>query len=124
MLPRVTDRPLDDHLRDDLFTPLGMGDTGYGTPASAAHRLPAAYRHDEAGLVEVEPAGGGFWDGMGWGYGLGVQTTGDRAGRVGWSGGLGTDYFVDPDGTIGILLTQVEMGPALMPLLRELQELV
>ena len=47
---------------------------------------------------------------MGWGFGVGVQTEGPLRGRYGWSGGQGTDFFVDPDGTVGILLTQVELG--------------
>lgn len=50
---------------------------------------------------------------MGWGYGVAVQTSGDRAGSYGWSGGLGTDVFVNPDGSCGVLLTQVEMGRTL-----------
>jgi CubicO group peptidase (beta-lactamase class C family) len=48
----------------------------------------------------------GFWDGMGWGFGVGVQTEGPLQGRYGWSGGQGTHFFVDQDGTLGILLTQ------------------
>jgi len=65
----------------------------------------------------------GFWDGMGWGFGVCVRTGGDHPGRYGWSGGLGTDFFVDPDGTIGVLLTQVEMGAELFPLIAEFSEL-
>ena len=65
----------------------------------------------------------GFWDGTGWGFGVSVQTEGPNRGRYGWSGGLGTDFFVDPDGTIGILLTQVEMGERMFPLLGEFQAL-
>lgn len=65
----------------------------------------------------------GFWDGMGWGFGVAVTTAGEHRGRYGWSGGLGTDFFVDPDGTVGILLTQVEMGEHTMQLLGEFQEL-
>ena len=34
----------------------------------------------------------GFWDSMGWGFGLGVQLHGPFAGRFGWSGGQGTDF--------------------------------
>ncbi|QKJ18076.1 serine hydrolase domain-containing protein [Microbacterium hominis] len=185
LLSRLTARPLGDHLQEDLFAPLGMVDTGFGTPDAAARRLPAAYRHDGGRLVEIEPAGGGFdagpppfdvshgelvstvadyhrflralrdgelvtpeqgralasdqvpshaktadsffpgfWEGMGWGYGVGVQTSGPRAGRYGWSGGLGTDFFVDADGTVAILLTQVEMGEAMMPLLTAFQDVV
>ena len=66
----------------------------------------------------------GFWDQMGWGFGVGVQTGGDHAGRFGWSGGLGTDFFVDPDGTIGILLAQVDLDEQVMALFNEFQQLV
>ena len=65
----------------------------------------------------------GFWDGAGWGFGVGVDTEGGRAGRYGWSGGLGTNFFVDPDGTVGVLLTQVEMGERMQILLDEFQAL-
>jgi CubicO group peptidase (beta-lactamase class C family) len=65
----------------------------------------------------------GFWDGTGWGFGVGVDTEGGRAGRYGWSGGLGTNFFVDPDGTVGVLLTQVEMGERMQILLAEFQAL-
>ena len=65
----------------------------------------------------------GFWDGTGWGFGVGVDTQGGRAGRYGWSGGLGTNFFVDPDGTVGVLLTQVEMGERMQILLDEFQAL-
>jgi CubicO group peptidase (beta-lactamase class C family) len=65
----------------------------------------------------------GFWDGMGWGFGVGVQTEGPHRGRFGWAGGQGTDFFIDPDGTVGILLTQVEMGEAMWPLIEQFQSL-
>jgi CubicO group peptidase (beta-lactamase class C family) len=65
----------------------------------------------------------GFWEEMGWGFGVGVKTQGPQRGRYGWSGGQGTDFFVDPDGTIGILLTQVELGERMWPVLGEFQEL-
>jgi len=65
----------------------------------------------------------GFWDGLGWGFGVAVRTGGAHAGRYGWSGGQGTDFFVDPDGTVGVLLTQVEMDAHLWPLIGEFQEL-
>jgi CubicO group peptidase (beta-lactamase class C family) len=178
MLARLTGRPLGDHLEDDLFGPLGMTNTAQWVPEGKLDRLPAAYRHTDDGLVELEPAGGGrhagpppfdvshrdlvstvrdfhrflraldggglpdgrplisaehlrhmtsdqvsdehktdedlfpgFWNGMGWGFGVGVQTAGPRRGRYGWSGGAGTDFFLDPGGTIGILFTQVGLGP-------------
>ena len=65
----------------------------------------------------------GFWDGMGWGFGVAVQIEGPRRGRIGWSGGLGTDFFADPDGTAGVLLTQVEMGKDIWPLIDQFQSL-
>ena len=65
----------------------------------------------------------GFWEGTGWGFGVGVKTAGPQRGRYGWSGGQGTDFFVDRDGTIGILLTQVEMGERIWPLVEEFQAL-
>ena len=63
----------------------------------------------------------GFWDDLGWGFGVAVHLSGRHQGRYGWSGGLGTDFFVDPDGTVGVLLTQVEMGSRLRPLVADFQ---
>lgn len=63
----------------------------------------------------------GFWEGTGWGLGVSVTTEGPYRGRFGWSGGFGTDYYVDPDGTICIVMTQVEMDEQILGLLGELQ---
>jgi CubicO group peptidase (beta-lactamase class C family) len=190
LIARVTGRPLGEHLAEDVLGPLGMTDTALWVPAGSLDRLPAAYRHGDEGLVETEPAGGGFyagpppfdvshgelvstaadyhrfarmladggrvsgkpmisaghleqmtsdqvpaaaktagsffpgfWDGTGWGFGVAVKTAGPQRGRFGWSGGQGTDFFVDPDGTIGILLTQVELGAELWPLIEQFQSL-
>jgi CubicO group peptidase (beta-lactamase class C family) len=191
LIARVAGRPLQDHLAGDLLGPLGLRDTGLWVSAGSVARLPASYRHTDAGLVELEPAAGGFyagpppfdvshgelvstirdytlfarmladggrfegrqivsqehlrlmtsdqvpaiaktpdsfffpgfWDGTGWGFGVGVDTEGKRAGRYGWSGGLGTNFFVDPDGTVGVLLTQVEMGQRMGILIDEFQAL-
>jgi CubicO group peptidase (beta-lactamase class C family) len=195
LISRVAGRPTGDHLRDDLLGPLGMVDTASWAPAEKIHRLPAAYRHTDIGLIELEPAGGGFyagkppfdvshgelvstaadyfgflrmlvhggvaqtgaargerilppelaaamirdqtpaiaktadsffapefWDEMGWGYGVGMETTGPHAGRYTWSGGQGTNFYVDPDGMVGILLTQVELGDPVIGLISEFQE--
>lgn len=65
----------------------------------------------------------GFWDGTGWGFGVGIETEGPRRGRYSWSGGQGTNFYVDPDGTIGILLTQVEMGEQMGGMVTEFQAL-
>jgi CubicO group peptidase (beta-lactamase class C family) len=190
LISRVTGRPLGEHLADDVFGPLGMTDTALWVPEGKLDRLPAAYRHDDDGLAEIEPAGGGFyarppsfdvshgelvstaedyhrfarmladggraggkpvispdhlrqmtsdqvpaacktadsffpgfWDGTGWGFGVAVKTEGPQRGRIGWSGGLGTNFFVDTDGTVGILLTQVEMGEEISSLIGQFQSL-
>lgn len=79
-------------------------------------QVPAAIKRDDSFYP-------GFWEGLGWGYGVSVVTEGPHAGRVGWSGGQGTDLFVDPDGTIGLLLTQVELDEPVMGLFGGVQEL-
>lgn len=64
----------------------------------------------------------GFWDTSGWGYGVAVETTGEHAGRWTWSGGQGTTFLVDPDGTIVIVLTQVELGEATFAVITDAHE--
>ena len=191
LLARLTGMSLEDHLAEDLFGPLGMTDTSLWVPQDKLGRLPAAYRYGDGGLVETEPAGGGFyagpppfdvshgelvstaqdlvrfaqmlaargrlsdgppvinedhlremtsdqvpaasktedsffpgfWTANGWGFGVGIQTHGPHQGRYGWSGGQGTNFFVDPDGTVGILLTQVEIGQEVSLLINDFQEL-
>lgn len=190
LISRITGRSTNDHLRDDLLDPLGMTDTSFWVPAEKTARLPPAYRLADTGLIETEPAGGGFysgpppfdvshaevvstahdyyrflrmladggtvegrrllsadhvramttdqvpeefktrdsflpgfWDRMGWGFGVCVQLGGPHAGRYGWSGGQGTDFLVDPDGRIGILLTQVELCDPIWGLFLEFQEI-
>ena len=190
LIARLTGRPLEDHLAEDLFDPLGMTDTALRVPDEKLDRLPAAYRPADGGLVESEAAGAGFyagpppfdlshgelvstardyyrflrllvdggriagqpvisrdhveqmtsdqvpaqnkaadsffpgfWDGGGWGFGVGIQTEGPRRGRYGWAGGQGTDFFVDPDGTVGILLTQVELGEHMSGMVDEFEAL-
>jgi CubicO group peptidase (beta-lactamase class C family) len=183
LLARLTGQRIE-HVVVDELRDFGLWDTHFYVRGGQHHRLPAAYRHGPDGLVETEPAGGGFyarppafdighgelvstaadfhrfarllasgeltslyhlrllstdqvparcktensffpgfWDGLGWGFGVAVRTGGAHAGRYGWSGGLGTDFFVDPDGTVGVLLTQVEMGPEVFPLIGEFAEL-
>ena len=61
-----------------------------------------------------------FLEGAGWGFGGAVATDG----RYGWIGGTGTTAHVVPStGTIGILLTQVQMtGPTPTQFMREFWE--
>jgi CubicO group peptidase (beta-lactamase class C family) len=58
-----------------------------------------------------------FLEGAGWGFGGAVSA----GGRYGWIGGTGTTAHIEPaSGTVGILLTQVQMtGPTSTPLMRE-----
>jgi hypothetical protein len=42
---------------------------------------------------------------------------------AGWSGGLSTDFFVYPDGMAGILVTQMELGQDIWPLIAQFQSL-
>jgi CubicO group peptidase (beta-lactamase class C family) len=58
-----------------------------------------------------------FLEGAGWGFGGAVTAEG----RYGWVGGTGTSAHVEPaTGTVGVLLTQVQMtGPTSTPLMRE-----
>jgi CubicO group peptidase (beta-lactamase class C family) len=57
-----------------------------------------------------------FLEGDGWGFGGSVA----HDGRYGWVGGTGTSAHVVPStGTVGVLLTQVQMtGPTPQPLMR------
>ena len=60
----------------------------------------------------------GFWDGRGWGFGLGVTTDPKAAlpRGYGWDGGLGTSWRNDPEhGLTGILFTQRPMTSPHMP---------
>ena len=190
LIARLTGKPLGEHLAEDLFGQLGMTDTALWVPEHKLDRLPAAYRHGDDGLVEIDPAGGGFyagppvfdvshgelvstvadfyrfarmladggrvdddpvisadhlrqmtsdqvsaqcktpdsffpgfWDEMGWGFGVGVKLSRSQQGRYGWSGGQGTDFYVDRDGTVAILLTQVELGAPMWPMVEEFQAL-
>lgn len=52
-----------------------------------------------------------------------VRGWSERRGRYRWSGGYGTNFYVDPDGTVGILLTQVEMGEYMTGMVDEFQAL-
>lgn len=64
---------------------------------------------------EIRATNPTFLDGQSWGYGGGVdiavRNPWNVPGRYGWVGGTGTSAYVVPaDGSIAILLTQVELG--------------
>jgi CubicO group peptidase (beta-lactamase class C family) len=52
-----------------------------------------------------------FWNGCGWGFGMGVVTArndiAETPGRFGWDGAFGTSWHVDPqENLVGILMAQ------------------
>ncbi len=177
LLARAAGKPLGDVLRERIFEPLRMPDTGFWLPPDRAARLPGQYQTDgetkqmtehpdngpehwdhppafpsgAGGLVStaddyltfarmlldkgvhggtrilsqrsveamttnhLTPAqiqsGGMFLGGAGFGYQMAVTVEPSEdapAGRYGWSGGFGTDWFNDPaSGLVAIALTQV-----------------
>ena len=180
LLARVSGQSLGSFLRDRIFAPLGMKDTGFFVPEANLDRLPICYGTDrltgqlavldearggQVARVPVFEAGAGglvstiddmavfgqmmlnkgaygrerilsrpsidlmtmdhltpdqkaaspffpdFWNGCGWGFGLGVITgrndLSGTPGRFGWDGAFGTSWWVDPkEGLVGILMTQ------------------
>jgi len=180
LIARVSGQSLGAFLRERIFEPLGMSDTGFFVPEEKLDRLPTCYGTDllTGKLVVLDEARGGqvarapvfeagagglvstiddmaafgqmmlnkgshgrerilsrpaielmtmdhltpeqktaspffanFWDGRGWGLGLGVITGRNDLsgvpGRFGWDGAFGTSWWVDPrEELIGILMTQ------------------
>ncbi|MGB5951248.1 MAG: serine hydrolase domain-containing protein [Ornithinimicrobium sp.] len=90
---------------------------------SGAHHAAMLSDQVPRGLKTDESFFPGFWEGMGGGFGVCVYTEGPRRGRYGWAGGVGTDFFVDPDGTAGLLCAQVEWTESTMPLMQEFASL-
>jgi CubicO group peptidase (beta-lactamase class C family) len=62
LIARVVGRPLGTVLRERIFEPLGMADTGFFVPEPKLDRLPACYGVDMASgkLVVLDEAGGGY----------------------------------------------------------------
>lgn len=62
LIARASGQRLEDFLRDRLFTPLGMADTGFSVPAESLDRLPAEYATDmETGATVVYDPPNGQW---------------------------------------------------------------
>ena len=63
LVARAAGQPLEDFLRERVFEPLGMKDTGFHVPPEKIERLPPFYRSDyeNGGLALYDPAAGGLW---------------------------------------------------------------
>jgi len=123
--------PIGDSLwREPPIFPSGSG--GLVSTLADLHRFGRMLLGDGAGLVSPESvrlmttdhltqeqrdASTLFLEGAGWGFGGAVAADG----RYGWIGGTGTTaHLVPSTGTIGILLTQVQMtGPTSTTLMRQ-----
>jgi CubicO group peptidase (beta-lactamase class C family) len=62
LISRVVGRPLDDILRERIFAPLGMHDTGFHVSALKIGRLATGYMRTGDGLAVADPAGGGDYE--------------------------------------------------------------
>jgi CubicO group peptidase (beta-lactamase class C family) len=63
LIARAAGKPLDVFLRERIFEPLGMKDTGFSVPAAQIDRLATSYAVDQrtAGLTVYDPTVGGDW---------------------------------------------------------------
>jgi CubicO group peptidase (beta-lactamase class C family) len=62
LIARASGQPLEDFLRERLFTPLGMIDTGFSVPPESLDRLPTEYATDPAtGATVVYDPPSGQW---------------------------------------------------------------
>ena len=184
LIERVTQRSLETFMRERIFEPLGMNDTGFHVPALQAHRLPTSYtgslalfdagdeKSDWSKPPPMQSGGGGLvstaddclaffqmlldkgtgsrvrilsrasvelmtsdqllpshragaeiffkGDSESWGFGMSVQLKRNdiwaTPGRFGWSGGLGTCAYADPqEQLVRVLLTQRMMDSPVAP---------
>jgi CubicO group peptidase (beta-lactamase class C family) len=59
LIARVTGQPLETFLRERIFEPLGMADTGFSVPASKRDRLPSCYMPNaQTGALEARDRAG------------------------------------------------------------------
>jgi CubicO group peptidase (beta-lactamase class C family) len=63
LIARASGQPLERFLRERIFEPLGMRDTGFSVPEASLDRFVTSYWQDPAGgkLVVYDPARGGQW---------------------------------------------------------------
>jgi CubicO group peptidase (beta-lactamase class C family) len=61
LIARAAAQPFEDFLRERIFEPLGMKDTGFYVPADKIDRLATQYEPGEDGLQVSDAAAGGQW---------------------------------------------------------------
>ena len=63
LIARAAGQPLETFLRERIFEPLGMKDTGFSVPAAKIDRLATSYwSNPESGAIELfDEAAGGHW---------------------------------------------------------------
>ncbi|MEJ2869660.1 serine hydrolase domain-containing protein [Actinomycetospora sp. OC33-EN08] len=88
---------------DDLFA---FARSVRDRPPMTREQLTPAQRESAHASGFLEPE-------LSWGYGVSVTVDGPRAGSVGWAGGLGTSWHVDParDLTVVVLTQKLFTGP-------------
>ena len=63
LIARATGQPLETFMRERIFEPLGMQDTGFSVPPEKIHRLPPCYQQAgvDGGVELFDAAEGGGW---------------------------------------------------------------
>jgi CubicO group peptidase (beta-lactamase class C family) len=62
LIARVSGQPLETFMRERIFEPIGMVDTGFSVPPGKIDRLATSYRVSDAGGLEInDEAEGGQW---------------------------------------------------------------
>ena len=61
LIERVAGKPISDVLRERVFEPLGMVDTGFFVPPEKRHRFATQYAPDESGALHVLDPPDGWW---------------------------------------------------------------
>lgn len=75
LVERLSGKPFDQYLKENIFEPLGMSSTRYVVPANDMKNLAAVYRRGDAGLTRIPDAESNAFNGKDWplkpgGYGL------------------------------------------------------
>jgi CubicO group peptidase (beta-lactamase class C family) len=109
------EQPLGQYLQANLFTPLGMTDTGFSlSPEKAARMLSDQLGPNIKTLVgNADPTRADY----GFGPGLAVRTAPGlvrmigSVGQFSWPGASGTDWWADPKEELAVVYLSAAPGP-------------